>query len=82
MKDCILFEGFHAGARKESDYNIVSDYEALWTDHNFHFPFPWIVQGEEVEEGGWGEGVFSLLLVSYCSSLFYCSSLVINNKLY
>jgi len=46
--------------------------KASWTDHSPHSPAP-----RGGEECGWEEGVFSLLLVSHCSSL-----LVIGNKLH
>lgn len=39
-------------------------------------PSPCVAWGEEVEESGWREGGFSMLLVSHCPS-----PLVIGNKL-
>ena len=56
-KDYIPWEGPHAGTGEENDLEGAADDKVLRTDCNSHSPFPCTARREEVEEGGWGEGV-------------------------
>lgn len=63
VKDKITQEETHIRTGEESkdeELVLMMPYEALWTDHNLHFPFFSATCGEEVAESGlglnWGEG--------------------------
>ena len=74
MKDCLLWEGPHAGAGEEHEEEGAPD-KVLLTDCNTYSPSPRVTQVKEAEElgvklslgrrEGWGEGVIKVFFSHY-----------------